>query len=189
MTAKIVVSHATADKPIVEAFVEYLRLTLDLKRNDIYCTSISGTIPTGVKFVEHIKDHIEGAQIVPLLLTENYFKSRFCLAELGAVWMINKNIYPILMPPLNFDVLDSTPLAGMQAKRISSPDDLIGIADEFYNMGIMETAPIVTLISQKAREFFGNIDGIMAQIKTKEEQTVSQEEYEKLNQDNEMLLK
>ena len=175
-------------KPIVEAFVEFLRLTLDLRRQDIYCTTIIGTIPTGVRFIEHIKEHIEGTQVVILLLTENYFQSKFCLAEMGAAWMINKNIYPILVPPLNFDVLDGTPIAGTQCKSISSPDTLIGIVDEFYSLGVMDTAPIGTLVAQKARDFYGNMDEIMAKIIKKEDSTVSQQELDRVLKDNELLL-
>ncbi|MGE7129550.1 toll/interleukin-1 receptor domain-containing protein [Lysinibacillus xylanilyticus] len=188
MTSKIVISHATVDKPLVEAFIDFLRLGLSLDRKDIYCTSISGTIPTGVKFVDHIKEHIEGAQLVPLLLTENYFKSKFCLAEMGAVWMINKNIYPIIIPPLNHTAIEDTPLKGMQIRYIKSFEDLLGIGDEFHALGVLDDVPISTLVSKESKKFFKNYEEILDEIKIVEKATVSQEDYNTIVSDNERLL-
>lgn len=188
MTSKIVISHATSDKPLVEAFVDFLRLGLDINQKDIYCTSIIGTIPTGQNFVDNIKNNIEGTQLVILLLTENYFKSKFCLAEMGAVWMVNKNIYPIIISPLSYEALEGTPLAGVQSKRIQHSGDLIAIADEFYKLKIADDAPIGTLVSKEAGKFFDNFEGIKAKIKTEENSVVSQEEHDKIAKDNKRLL-
>ncbi|MDA2124441.1 TIR domain-containing protein [Bacillus cereus] len=133
------ISHATADHKLVSEIVDFMEVALKVDRKKIYCTSGEGTkkIRTGTNFINDIKDNVRGTKLVIFILTPNYFKSNFCLAELGAAWAFSSNIYPIVIPPTPRDLLKSTPLSeATQALTLETYDDLVDMADEFKDMGV-----------------------------------------------------
>lgn len=122
MSKSVFVSHATKDKELVAAIVDLIEDGIGVPESEIFCSSLDGYgIPTGENFINHIKSEIQEPKVVILLLTPSYFKSNFCLCEMGAAWVKTHKIFPILVPPLSYadvkDVLTST-----QAARIE--DDI-----------------------------------------------------------------
>jgi hypothetical protein len=82
----IFVSHAVADKEVADCVVDLLdtAMGIDVLKN-VFCASPEGIkIPAGSDFKQFIKEQIQEPQIVLLLISQNYFASQFCLAELGA---------------------------------------------------------------------------------------------------------
>ena len=58
----VFISHASADKPLVDAFVDLLQTGVDIRQKDIFCTSIDGMgIPTGKDFVAFINKRLKVA--------------------------------------------------------------------------------------------------------------------------------
>lgn len=127
---KIFISHAVADKPLAKALADLLRLGMDIPRDSIFCSSLEGMgIPTGVRFIDFIHSQLTDADVVILLLSKNYFDSTFCLCEMGATWAILSEAKPVLVPPLKYE--DAGPiLKGVQAVKISDPQDLSQLCDE-----------------------------------------------------------
>ena len=117
---KIFISHSTKDVELIEKFLDFLEIAMGISREEVYCTSIAGTISTGQKFIDNIENNIKSAKIVIFIITPQYLKSKFCLAEMGAAWVLNQKIYPLIFNPLDFDVLEDTPLKGIQAKILNS---------------------------------------------------------------------
>jgi len=114
MEKKVFISHATADCELIDVFTEFLS-SIGIKNNDIFCTSIRGTLESGKNFVEKIKENVQDYKVVIFLLSEQFFSSYFCLAELGAAWVLNQNILPIIIPPISIKEFNSTPLIGIHA--------------------------------------------------------------------------
>ena len=101
--ARVFISHAAADKVLADALVDLLQLTINLRSEDTFCSSLEGMdIPAGKSFIDYIKGQIQSPEAVVVLLTPNYLASPFCLAELGATWAMTHNMLPILVPPLNY---------------------------------------------------------------------------------------
>ena len=96
MSKKIFLSHAHADIALVERFVDFLKLGLDISRQDIYCSSL-GTVPTGQNFIENIQQNVSGCKLVILLITESFLQSKFCLCEVGAAWALGLEIVWIVL--------------------------------------------------------------------------------------------
>ncbi|MFQ6571468.1 toll/interleukin-1 receptor domain-containing protein [Bacillus sp. AF53] len=148
------ISHATADHELVSEIVDFMEVALKVDREKIYCTSGEGTkkIRTGTNFISDIKDNVCGTKLVIFILTPNYFKSNFCLAELGAAWAFNSDVYPIVIPPTPRGLLKSTPLSETtQALTLNTYEDLIDMADEFKRLGIAEysSAKVLNTRAQK----------------------------------------
>jgi len=101
--AKVFISHATADKKLVEEIIELLE-AIGLSSKQIFCTSFSGYgIELGEDFLERIKRELNDEVLVIFVLSENFYKSPVCLCEMGATWVRTNQHIPILVPPLDFE--------------------------------------------------------------------------------------
>jgi len=117
---KIFISHSSKDKDIIKQFVEkILRLGCAIEESDIFCTSIeSMSIKTGEDLRQHIKNHIILSDYVFLMISKNYIKSTICLNEMGAPWILDKKVKPLLFPPLKHnaiwlsEILKNSPING-----------------------------------------------------------------------------
>ena len=83
MGKKVFISHATDDSKMISIIIEFLN-SLGIENDDVFCTSISGALEGGKSFVTQIRKHVQGSKVVIFMLTERFFLSYFCLAELGA---------------------------------------------------------------------------------------------------------
>jgi len=131
---RIFLSHAVKDKPLAEALVDLLETGIGIPSDDVFCSSLEGMgIPAGENFIHYINGEIQEPDIVILLLTSNYYESKFCLCELGASWAMSHDICPIIVPPLKYenvkevltsiqlvDISDETKLSEMREKLVGA---------------------------------------------------------------------
>ena len=104
---KVFISHASADKSIITNFVEQvLILGLGLKQEESAYTSEEplGVIP-GENITTYIKDNIDNASLVLIMISPCYKSSEICLNEMGAAWALNKKCISVVLPGANFDQL------------------------------------------------------------------------------------
>ncbi|HFR4182791.1 toll/interleukin-1 receptor domain-containing protein [Bacillus sp. GFa4/2] len=182
------ISHSTKDHLLVDQLITFLQLALKIDRDTIYCTSAEGTknIGYGENFIENIKAHVTDTKMVICILTPNYFKSEFCLAELGAAWILNHNVFPIIIPPTHYSILGKTPLgAAMQSLTIKKVDDIVRIADHFRKKGFGEYREI-GYVNKCATTLMQWID---SNCKFEEEEMVNQTEYSAVQSEVENLQK
>ena len=103
---KVFISHSSKDIDIATSFSNnILQLGLGISDKDIFCSSIPGLgSKAGSDFIKDIEKNLNEAQIVFLLLTENFYESITCLQEMGAAWILNNEI----IIPLTIGTLDKT---------------------------------------------------------------------------------
>lgn len=100
--SSIFISHAVADKSLANSLYDLLQTGCNLGNEDLVLTSVDGVgIPGGEDFVEWIKKNLENASLIILLVTPNYFASKFCMAEVGAAWALNIKVFPLMKPKLH----------------------------------------------------------------------------------------
>jgi hypothetical protein len=175
----IFLSHAVADRDLVDRFVDFLNIAFKIDRSQIYCTSLKGTkrIRTGNNFITDIKEHIEDTEVVLFFLTPNYLNSAFCLSELGAAWSLGKRIYPILIPPLDYNSLDATPLKGVtQFIKLKDEESIFDIADDFKEMNLISDIG-TGLLRAKAISFIQDMPDL---CNFEESQHIDKEDYQKV---------
>lgn len=104
MSKKIFISHAVKDKEIADAFVDViLQGALSVPINEIFCVSTDGTkIKSGDDWRDSIKQNILSAKINFLLISPNYKESEVCLNEMGAAWMTNSLVLPLIIDPITY---------------------------------------------------------------------------------------
>ena len=130
-TKRIFISHASKDSELGKEFLKAL-VKIGIDKNDIFYSSQYHTgVGLGEDFHKVIKDTLKKCEIVIFLLTKNFYKSAACLNEMGAAWIENKKIVPILL-----DGLKHT--------------DMVGFIDYHYiamNPNMSEAKNLVTKLS------------------------------------------
>ncbi len=123
---KIFVSHAYTDKGIAERIIEKLLIPifgLD-KKNDIFFTSKRETgINPSLNWRNKIKASIAETDVFIALITTNFKNKEMCQNELGAAWIENKEIFPLIIPPITFENF-SVVVADLQAANIRINEDV-----------------------------------------------------------------
>jgi hypothetical protein len=136
----VFISHAQADKPLVDKFIDLLQTGLNVSQAHIFCTSLEGLgIPRGQNFVSFIREKMAGSAFVIMLITPRYYESAFCLCELGATWITGQEAFPILVPPLGYDNLIAV-LIGVQSGAIYDKDVLNELRDRLMQAGLATAA-------------------------------------------------
>jgi hypothetical protein len=132
---KIFVSHAVADKELVDAFVDFLQTGCGVVLDDIFCSSLEGmTIPEGSTFVTFMEETLRDAEFVIMIISPSYYESVFCLCELGATWILKHNNFPILVPPLDWSDLKAI-LSPRHGGKINDASDLANLLDRLKTIG------------------------------------------------------
>lgn len=133
---KIFVSHSTKDRDVVAKLSSFLEsLSDDI---EVFCSSDSGAIPTGSDFIRAITTELETCDAFLPLISDNYFKSKFCMIELGFAYSQlhkldcegkQRYIYPFCIPPLGPNALQGTPLGNIETAQIDSVEGFRSILE------------------------------------------------------------
>jgi hypothetical protein len=87
----VFISHAHVDKRIAAAFCRLMHNGLDVPMRTIFCTSQGASISLGEDIVEQMKFALQAPErpFVVILLSQDYYKSPHCMAEMGATWALD----------------------------------------------------------------------------------------------------
>lgn len=157
--SKLFISHSTKDKRIVEQLVDFLVLGMGIEKKDIFCTALNSALHTGTQFIPHIRKEMKDCKRVILLITKNYLESKFCLAELGAAWMMNGSVLPLLGDSVQNEDLTHTPLLGIQTRSLNRTEDLFTIYDELCAADIV-TNRVSAELSKRLPDFLAGIEQV-----------------------------
>jgi hypothetical protein len=103
----IFISHSSKDKEIVNDFIDLiLQAGLSVPIDEIFCTTIDGTkIKSGDDWRNSIQSALKFAKINLLFISPNYKESEVCLNEMGAAWVTSKNVFPLMIEPINYSTV------------------------------------------------------------------------------------
>ena len=160
---KIFISHSSKDKELVLMFIDLLVQGFHIDNNEIFCTSMDNALRVGEDFIKSIKENLHDSEIVLFLITQNYIDSNFCVMEMGAAWAFKDDIFPIIVPPLDYNVLNDTPLKIIQSMILSDADDLFG---KLYEYKLVEKQIIQRLTFVQERELLNKIGLFTENVKT-----------------------
>ena len=134
MSIRIFISHRETDHKSASALVEYLISVLDIKRDDIRCTSSIGTrIPLAAEINNQLRDDIKTSDVFIALITKDSLRSQWVVMELGAAWILNKPILQIVHSQLSVDKLPG-PLKSYESIIMGSTDPVGRIQDAVDEM-------------------------------------------------------
>lgn len=160
---KIFISHSSEDKELVLLFVNLLTKGFHIDNNEIFCTSMDNSLRVGEDFIKSIKEELHDSEIVIFLITPNYITSKFCIMEMGAAWAYKNNIVPIIVPPLDFNALNDTPMKTIQALILNNSEELF---NKLYSHILVEKQIIARLDFMQEHELFDKIKQFTNDVKT-----------------------
>lgn len=183
---KLFISHAAADQPLVEAFETLVCKMTGLASDRIFCSVLEGQgVPKGSNFVDHIRDEVEQANAVIALITPAYLDSAFCMAELGAAWVLQTQRFPIAVPPIGVEAIDATQL-GLAAVKVDDADALAQLFDDLIiQLGI--TRPKAGVQRRALSGFMAAWDVLRSELPGP--QRVSYQEHQALQEERNSLTK
>lgn len=159
---KIFISHSSEDKELVLMFVDLLTQGFHIDKNEIFCTSMDNSLRVGEDFIISIKENLHDSEIVLFLITPNYIASKFCIMEMGAAWAFKNNIVPIIVPPLDYNVLNDTPMKTIQALILN---DGVELFNRLYSHILVDKQIIPRLNFMQEHEFFDKIKQFTENVK------------------------
>ncbi len=129
MTNRIFISYTTKDQWVIPRLEDLIRAVLP--DAEIFC-SATGSIPPGENWNREIFENLERADVFAAILSYEYWKSKFCIVELGAAYERYCfdhgkpiDIQPLLLPPLDKGMaLANTPLMEIQVTNLADTADL-----------------------------------------------------------------
>lgn len=134
----IFISHSTRDGELAIKLMDLLQTQFNLQRNNFFLTS-DEELKIGEDWIESIRLGMDEANIVLPLITPNFLGSQFCLCELGATWINQKALVPIILPPLDHSALQETPFRSwMQTLILNSEQDLARLAQAMVDRKVGE---------------------------------------------------
>src|SRR5437016_4591969 len=115
----VFISHASADKPLVDPFVDdVIRLGCEVPRKKIFYSSGEDTgVPSGENLNTYVRDRVADASIVVAIISPTFQTRPFCVAELGSAWSRIGNLFPIAVPGMARTDLEGV-LEGMLVKHL-----------------------------------------------------------------------
>ncbi len=152
--AKLFVSHSSKNKELMDSFLEFLQLGMGVERNDIFYSSSAGDLSTGEAFMKTIRRQLVDSEAVISIITEEYLKSKFCMAEMGAAWAMSKRYFPLILVPM--ERLKSTPLYSLQLRRLNNHADLGAVYDELLDCGVSR--------KRRTAEFTKHLPGFIRRV-------------------------
>ncbi|NOQ26478.1 MAG: TIR domain-containing protein [Bacteroidales bacterium] len=138
---KIFISHSHKDVEIAKALIELLRVSLNLKAEDIRCTSVDGyRLPAGISTDEQLKFEIHDSEVLIGLISPSSISSYYVLFELGARWGVSKPLIPLIANETGADLLKG-PLQGINALNITSESQLFQLISDLEKLLNLSSEP------------------------------------------------
>jgi len=128
---KVFISHSSKNKKIVEEFIELIE-TIGLDNNQLFCSSIKGyDIPAGKQIYEYLRQELNEDILSLLIISNDFYESKTCMCEMGAIWVQAKKSIPIIVPPLSYNNLEPEGIfRHIKSVLLTDRDDLDKIKDE-----------------------------------------------------------
>lgn len=125
------ISHSYKDRLIADRLIDKLIVPIFglEKQHHIFYTSKRVTgIKASLNWKEKIKSSIQNSEYFIALITPNYKESEMCIGEIGAAWVLEKKIYPLIIPPITFKNF-SIIISDLQAEDLSKTDNVKAFVD------------------------------------------------------------
>lgn len=140
---KVFISHATKDKEIVAELIDLIRLA-GVPHGQIFCSSFAEyTIPLGVNYLEWLKKEISADALILYVLSEHFYESPICLAEMGGAWVLSNQHVPLVVPPFEFNKIKGV-IPETQGMVINDPSNVNRLADLLTTAFSLASAKTIT---------------------------------------------
>lgn len=156
-TSKIFISHRSTDKAIADAIFDFLVATR-IPREKIFCSSLPGN-DVKQKISVEVRDTMKSSCVNIAILSNEYYKSAYCLNEAGIIWFQDVPAIPIALPEIEPSNMIGFLDADYKIRRLDNADDIAYIYDTVCEAVSAEQAKasVVTAESHKLTDKYNVI--------------------------------
>jgi len=95
-------SHSSKDSEIVGEILHLFEIIGLHKKTQIFCSSFEGyDIPLAENIYEYLKYELNKNLLGLFIISEDFYDSKYCMCEMGAIWAQSKDSLPLVIPPLS----------------------------------------------------------------------------------------
>ncbi|MFJ2862969.1 TIR domain-containing protein [Kitasatospora sp. NPDC087314] len=150
----IFISHATHDKILADELRRLLLLGGVPNDQIFYSSQRSTGIPSGESIPARLRSTLLKSTLVIELVSRNFLARPYCLMEMGAAWALEKDTYPVVVPPLSLGEAIQA-VGDIRMAFLGDESDVDALVDELHER--LEKIPGISLPLQQwnyaGREF------------------------------------
>jgi hypothetical protein len=160
LALEIFISHAHTDAKLAEALVVFFAAGVGLEQREIRCTSYLPTgLPGGADINDELRRDIKRCRYFTPLLTPNTEASEFVAFEIGAAWVQEKKIVPLMYSP-NMQLRVPVVLAALRYIDITDCNSLVALAGQLATeIFVASDRPSAPQMLAAACQFLANVSG------------------------------
>ena len=131
---EIFISHRKTDAAVAEMIKDFL-VVLGIPNDSVFCSSLAGN---DVKqcISPEVKAHLKNAKIIILILSNDFYKSAYCLNEAGVAWYLDD----VLVIPFNLPEI--------------KPENMIGFFDSDNKLRSLNNNDDISYLYEQSQEQF-----------------------------------
>lgn len=101
---KVFISHSGEDIAFVKELVKLLEFLGINTQDKLLCSSVNGyKIPTSEDFADYILNQFKEYRLFVIIVhSSNYYKSPYCLNEMGAAWVLKTDFFSFLVKEFDY---------------------------------------------------------------------------------------
>lgn len=126
-SSKIFISHRTTDQKIADALFDFLVAT-GIPRGMIFCSSLPGN-DVKQNIPEEVKENMKNSCLNIAILSNDYYKSAYCLNEAGILWFQDVTVIPVALPEIEPESMIGFLNSDYRIRRLDNFDDIAYIYD------------------------------------------------------------
>ena len=158
---EIFVSHAHEDHQVAQALVTALNMGAGVEIKEIRCTSFAPAgLGAGSQIANDLRKDIRSCKYFMPLITKNVPGSEFVLFEIGAAWVLNKKLFPVVHRMKPGQQIPSV-LSGLLYTNLGREDDVVKLlstltADIFHAADQIKAPQILAAARSLLRDVRSN---------------------------------
>lgn len=144
---EIFISHRLTDAHVSDLIKNFLVMT-GFPNNKVFCSSLRGN-GVAEKIGKEVKEHLQKAAIIILLLSRDYYESAYCLNEAGVAWYLDGvRVIPFGFPEVTHENMRGFVNAEFKLRRLDDDGDIAYLYDEANRLYKMEKVSKETFIQE-----------------------------------------
>lgn len=136
----IFISHRTTDKYVADMLVDFFSAT-GVPINEIFCSSLPGN-DVKTKISKEVKEALNSSVVNIAILSNDYYKSAYCLNEAGILWYKEEPVILIALPEIDINNMYGFLDNDYKLHRLDSETDISDIYDTVREA--LKSSPIRT---------------------------------------------
>lgn len=174
MAPVIFVSHRSEDAEVAEMLLDYF-VSMGIPKSYIFCSSLPGN-DVKQAISREIKEKMKNSSVNIVILSNNYYKSAYCLNEAGIVWLQDPQTPAIIvaLPEINHTNMQGFLNSEYKLRRLDNLNDISAVFDTIQDTINVESCSL-TIATEAGQKLYNKYKNYLNNRKI-ENSTVSEEE-------------